>query len=752
MWTWLPTATLALATQALPAEMPANEDAFQDEAAHQLLLRARASWEVLDRSIISYTATIRQRIGAQIRMPLKDRTVYRAETTSRVWWSQDGPVVIQALGAREETPVGVSPPEEVTGLIDNVFDPAGDRIYFGATDDDDDDSDDDDGDSVEFWVEHPFAPGSEDFYEFSSGDTLSLSFPDGRRLQAAELRVMPREASIHLLTGSFWIEPESGALVRGVYRLSKDIDLEQDLKIWENEERPRIPGLFLPMTFTVSLITVEYALWDFKYWLPRSMRFEGQARAGILKAPGAMDVSYRIEEVVGADDEKVVDGRFDALSAADSVLNAWEQETGFVREGEWQRLIEDPDLARRVRARTQRNVRRVHNGKETYVLLPPDPASLHDEQVLPPPIWEEAPGFTSEAELREFAELLADMPAAATAEPQSRLYWGLTREDLTRFNRVEGLSLGARGARALDTPFGPAEAKLTGRFGTADVEPSLELDLRWDGVRRQFGFEAYHKLSPVDEDARHLGLGNSIIALLFGRDDGEFYRTSGARFSLEPASDHRAAWTWTLYGEHQESVERNTNVSLPRLFDSDHTFRENIAAARADQLGTSLTLRPYWGSERTGLQVGAELSVRGEVGDYRFARADAALRTAFSITPKIRSALEVAGGTSWGDVPAQRLWYLGGSSTLRGYDGSTAVGTSFLRARAELARVYPVVSVSLFGDAGWAGDRGDIALDDTRFSVGVGGSVLDGLIRVDIARGLRDPQGWRLELYLDGIL
>jgi len=36
--------------------------------------------------------------------------------------------------------------------------------------------------------------------------------------------------------------------------------------------------------------------------------------------------------------------------------------------------------------------------------------------------------------------------------------------------------------------------------------------------------------------------------------------------------------------------------------------------------------------------------------------------------------------------------------------------------------------------------------------VGIGGSLLDGLVRMDIARALRAPTGWRLELYVDGII
>jgi hypothetical protein len=35
---------------------------------------------------------------------------------------------------------------------------------------------------------------------------------------------------------------------------------------------------------------------------------------------------------------------------------------------------------------------------------------------------------------------------------------------------------------------------------------------------------------------------------------------------------------------------------------------------------------------------------------------------------------------------------------------------------------------------------------------GVGASFLDGLLRIDLARALKSPKGWRLDLYLDGIL
>jgi hypothetical protein len=81
------------------------------------------------------------------------------------------------------------------------------------------------------------------------------------------------------------------------------------------------------------------------------------------------------------------------------------------------------------------------------------------------------------------------------------------------------------------------------------------------------------------------------------------------------------------------------------------------------------------------------------------------------------------------------------------------VGGTYLRARAELARHTDFGAVALFGDAGWAAEtRRPVELDQVLPSVGLGLSLVDGLIRLDGAWGLREPTGFRLDLYLDGIL
>ena len=59
----------------------------------------------------------------------------------------------------------------------------------------------------------------------------------------------------------------------------------------------------------------------------------------------------------------------------------------------------------------------------------------------------------------------------------------------------------------------------------------------------------------------------------------------------------------------------------------------------------------------------------------------------------------------------------------------------------------------MFTDFGWAGPRDTFDWDDMLYGVGIGASLLDGLIRMDLSHGLRGPgRQFRLDLYLDALL
>lgn len=727
-----------------PSRCGAQDDTYEDASARALHEAAVAARERREDSVVRYTALVRQRIGASLRMPLKDRTLFRSEAAYRVFWSRAGQTLVQVLALREETPLGVSRGQTHQGLFDQAFDPANDRLLFGFVDPDEDMGRPGDDD---FWFEHPLLPEYRSSYRFSVGDTLVIALPDGRRVEAVELRVVPQEADVHRMTGSLWIVPESGALVRAAYRLSDTFDAFRDiadLRAEEDRDLKYVPGLFKPWTFELSLIAVDYALWDFDVWLPRSMRAEGVATAGILKAPAALDLSYEIEDVVteadlaaGDDDQDAVpDVRFQTRAEAMDYLArvAGDQDVPYVVEGGW----------------TERRGRR---GRRTVgYLVPEDPDVLTSSPELPPPVWEDGPGFASRDEIEELFGGIADLPAPPLAGMPATFRWGLQRPDLVRYNRVEALSVGARGQLRPNSPVGPLSMTLTARLGAGDRVPNVRLDATREGLRRRVTWSVFHELAAVQEERRALGLGNSITAAVFGRDDGDYFRRSGAWLELSPPSAERTWFRVRALAEYHRPVAAETGFALWHVADDAWAFRPNLDAAEGWEVGGLVTLSPYWGGDPRSVQGGVELSARASGADFEYASASVESRVAMPLPSDFRIGLEAGMGTSWGAPPPQRLWLMGGAGTLRGYGPRAMEGRSYWRARGELARQHSFGALSLFGDLAWAGPRDRIRLDDALAAAGVGLSLVDGLIRVDAAWALRAPRGFRLEAYLDGIL
>ncbi|HSK17725.1 MAG TPA: hypothetical protein VK912_01195 [Longimicrobiales bacterium] len=710
--------------------------AFADPGAAEIFDRARAARDRTDHAIRSYTAIVRNRIAAAMRMPLKDRTLFRQETAARVRWSRDAEIVVQMLAARTQHPGGVEAPQGYSGIgIDELFDPGEDRMYFGMSSGDTDDVSDDD----DFWIEHPLGDAAERHYRFASGDTLTITLQGGRVIRAIELRVTPRRDDPHTVRGTLWIEEQSGALAQAAFRLARTVDVLRDMNAIDEDDRDdmnKVPGFLKPFEFDITLMTVEYSLWEMEHWLPRTMRFEGIGRAGVLKFPASTDLSYEMIDVE-LDAPEVVAAR--AAAPDDSVL---------IRNA---RRVES-EAARRVAAEWGMDedfhtVDRNHSGRDVVLLVPTDSMQLLRSDDLPPPIWSDAPGFATQDELESLSDRLASLGGPLRRETTTHFGWGFGEGEMLRYNRVEALSIGARFAAALPQ----LEVETTVRFGLGDLHPNAGLSLRRESLRRTLELRGYHELTTVDPDRAALGMGNSLSSLMFGRDAGHYYRGSGASLTWSPPVTSRASREVTAYAEYQNDVARNTHIALPRLW-SDSVFRENITAVEAMQYGGMLRVRPWWGSDPIRPQFGIDMMVQGETGDYDLARSSLTLRGAFQMTRGIRIGAEAGVGTSVGDVTPQRLFYLGGAQTLRGYEPGTVAGTSMARGRLEMARTASFGAVVLFSDWGWAGDRENIRNANQRLSVGAGTSLLDGLVRIDLAHGLRAPRGWRLDLHLDAVL
>ncbi len=752
----------AIAAGGAQAQTRFAPDAFLDPVARALYEAAFDGWNTLDESVVRYTARIDQRIAAAIRMPLRDRVVYHNETAVRAFWERDYDPVVQVLGSRSEYPGReIAMREGDLGWLEDLpfdepFEPGSDHLFLGMGNDPTG-AEPTEGD---YNLIHPLGPGADTVYRFQSGDTLAVSFSDGRRLRATQLDVLPREASARRISGVLWIQPETGALVRATYRLSREFDAIRDIPELQEEDEAGefrfVPGILRPWTFNLNVVAVDYTLWDFKAWLPRSMRLEGEVAAGILKLPVSMDMAYRVESVVMQDD---LDAAQEGEPTGQETVAADDmREVHFATRAEAMDFIaallaEDDRVPYELMSETPARERR------SLLIVPEELSRVAESAHLPPPIWEAATGFTDVEALEAHVRDLADLPALPVQLIPWSFDWGWAHSDLVRYNRVEGPAVGGRLRWDLSNRYA---VNLKGSFGFADLRPKARAELERSTVLRRLTLGAYHEMQ--DAQTHGLRFGTAFAALLWGRDDGEYFRATGVDLTWRPPEGSRESFQFRAYAERHGALANNTDFVLFRVFDDDWRFRPNLAADEAEEAGAELRLSPWWGHDPLKAQFGLELEVRSAVwrslGDEErreYAQASATARAVIPLRGNgwtgWRLGVEAAGGNTWGAAPVQRSWFLGSASTLRGYPASVASGPSFVRGRLEASRYYHGVAGSVFSDVGWAGAAADFDGADLLASIGIGGSVLDGLFRLDMSRGLRGPlKEFRIEFYLDGIL
>lgn len=713
-----------LVTAVLAVQVPSGDSsAYLDAEARRLVAASRARRETIDRSITGYRTTMRERIGVGIRALRRDRLLYRRELALRIDWRRDSVARIDVIGARQQVPAAAPKrtlPEDLKGDAgDYAFDPADDRLTIGFNSSRRDSTSDSTRDRrLEF--QHPLAPGSEAHYRFATGDSSVVVFPNGRMIRLRELRIIPRRLDVRLMTGSFWIDEDSHAVVRALVRPARAFDFEQDV----GEGDDHIPGFVKPIRVEFRFLTIDYGLWEGRWWMPRLIAMDAVATAGsILQMPVRYERVYDDYDVTGDTTLRRAPRPPVASAADDSVARA----------------------ACHAREEAEQISCKCRNGHclAFRVNIPTDTAALLVNTLLPPPFGAEHDTLIASGELQELNRAVGQLPATPWQFRARPPRWGLAR-----FNRVEGLSLGVRG----ELDLGRLRADGALRLATTDVTPDVEAGIAREDATKRSRLAGYYRLAAVDPTARSLGIGNSLNALFLGRDDGDYYRGTGVELTITPAVTLSQRFTVRVYAEQQRGARQFTNFSLPNVFNDNHVFRPNIVADSADQLGASLTLRTQRGIDPARPRWSADVTLDGGAGTYGFSRASSTLRLTTPLAGQMAGALELAGGMSAGRVPVQSYWYLGGPGTLRGYGGNAMSGDAFWRARLELANSWPAARVVLFADVGRAAPREHLSLAKSLAGVGVGASFLDGLVRLDVARGVRSPTGWRVDFYTDAAL
>ena len=749
--------------------------AFRNPAARDLLLRARASRLRQDSALVAYDAMAYQRISAGLGFARigRDRLLYRSEHASRVRWQRGvgawvdvkgARAVLPSVGGEAEDEIREEMADEVEGETPIPYYPGYEPLFIGT------------GrvkaEVNEKEIVHPLAEGAEAYYTYRAADSASIRLPNGNVVRIRELEVRPRTARWNYAVGSLWFDADRGQLVRAAYRLAEPLDVwaivdEETKREGHDDEVPKwVKGMLSPMRGQIRAIAVEYGLYGGgRFWLPRLQYAEGDAQAGFMRVPFKIEQSFKYASVNG--DEKLPPIRrperpnLDSLS--DSARERWRDSVRVVR-----RAVRDSiEKGLKPRGadcgpdgmRTSIGTRYGDDddtGAERLRIatrIPCDVNKLATSPELPKSIFdpgEEVFDVKARDELVNEAIRLGAQPEWAPQRP--RIHMGL---DLMRYNRVEGPSVGARA----DQQFGAGySASLLARLGFADLEPNAELTLQRTDLLRTVRVRGYNRLVSAGDWGDPLSFGSSVSALLFGRDDGMYYRASGAELTVTRTRASGAPWAeWRLFAERERAARRETTWSISGALDApDLPVRTGQYAGGGLRLYTSRGLDPH------GFRLFTDTRLEGAAGKPNgdttqvggstvgYGRAAMDVTVTRGLGRRLSSALTVAGVTSAGELPPQRGWYLGGVSTVRGQAAATAAGNSFWLGRAELALETQGVRTALFGDIGWAGDRASWrAIGQPASGVGVGTSLLDGLVRFDVARGIHPEREWRVNAYLD---
>ncbi len=540
-------------------------------------------------------------------------------------------------------------------------------------------------------VVHPAAPGALAFYDYRLSDSLTLRLPE-RELRVYKVEMRPRDPDGPGLVGTLYLDRESADIVQMEFTFTAASYLDETLDYFS--------------------VRIENALWANRYWLPRRQGIE--LRRGIeplnFPAGGIIRAEFKItnyEFNVGTPPGFF---RGPPVYALPRPLRE-----GFAFEGGLYDAL-DPKVA----------------------TAPPSLESIR----------ETAGRIIAESHLERARGLRLAVPGASS---------------VLRLRRAEGLYLGP--ALSRDYPggirtvvsagyaLGRDRWQVAGRL-TAPLAESIGLELA-GYVERAAEAAAWEPSS---------GVVATLATLLDGEDYRETYWASGGRFTLRAPWGPRRVGLSIAWEEWEAAA-----LEADDVIDRGYRPVRRLDDGRVAWLALELKQPPTGALERVG-----GLSWEGRIegatsalaGDFDYVRVAA---RGESLWPDAGLGLDLrlfagAGLVAGGRVPAQRLLPGGGRGTVRGYHFHRFVGDGYGAGGLELRRpvLWPFISVAGFADVGWVGRLGSGAAAGRAIEVwnaegrpagsargpligvGAGVGMLFDILRVDLARGLRQGGIWEL--------
>jgi hypothetical protein len=699
-----------------------RSDAFADPRARELVELARIRRATVDLRISRYQVDVNERTSIRARFAGLERLVFRREMATHIQWSPDT-VQVEVRGAREVQPMASSetgvPPAMLAEMVPALaFDPMDSEMLLRL-------------DSTV--ILNPLGPGSEAHYRFARGDSTVIRLPDGRDIRLLELLITPRQADPRLINGAFWLDSDTHAVVRAGFRLSRA----------RSASGSRVSFLQPEVTLEVDHIAIEYGLWDLEWWLPRSLVASGVVHAPGFRFPVAYERRYGEYQVEGsAPGEElrafeegmrpcrwvysgIIALRSGGPVPADASWDeAWVRSAGRAAElggGRLDERVDDrvvPDTAAFGA-----------EGCDRAVIVSRAEGNLALTDAFDWDIYDAGEGPLGPGERAALAEMVSGLPMVPWGLAPPRIQ--LLPVDAVRFNRVEGLSVAARAT----LPMGPLDLRAELRAGTTK-EWSGRIAGAGSTGRLVVEGGGYRDVVATAVPSHPFSPAGSLSSLVLGRDENDYFRASGVELRLGPPTARSPRWEMRLFAERQQPLEVGTQASLRRLIDRDFETRPNLRAEAMDQAGMTLALRRFRGDDRSRLRMDGELLLHGETGDRTFGRPMVRATLEHPLPGDVQAALALSAGLGVGDLPVQRLWQIGGAATVRGQEPAVLRGERMYLVRGELLRGGPALGLAAFADAGWAGSSEPGASRPVG-GVGVGLSLYDHSLRIDLAHGVR---------------
>ncbi|MDZ7630014.1 MAG: hypothetical protein U5K74_01335 [Gemmatimonadaceae bacterium] len=863
-----PPATAPEPVRRRPVTAALQSSAFADSATRTLFLLARRARLAQDSALRGYDARTQARITVNMGTSalVRNKLLFRTENASNVKWRRGQGMWIEPLASRTTVPMSknVNVNGVAASLIPVPYFPGRDQLWIPGTDMA---TVRKDVDETEGFA-HPLAEGSEAYYRYQIGDSIRIRLPSGDNLTLRELKVIARRPEWRAFVGSFWFDSRSGSLVRAAYRLSAPIeiwneamaDVKKDLEEAQRDTTPQraarikdakedappafVRGIMNPMRFDISLVTVEYALYEGKFWLPRVNRAEGETQVMFMHIPIRVEESYRYDDVDGAeplpplpslasarqtmasmqvcapaceevDTEDVSDvavNRQRRLQLTDSLLKAYGLQPALVADTSALAVrtryvgdslyrvyrtsvlkgIRDARYATRdsllraagrevpaptdssrdarrtrrfgdslYRAMTRAERARVrdaeckatggyytrtetrYEGALRYGLrLPCDSTALATSKELPASPYDANEEVFSQRDADALASSLGLGLQPAFGPQPLQFDYSLNQQ---RYNRVEGFSFGTE----VKWPLGAGyTASALARIGVADWQPNAELRLARSNGRKTVQVAAFRRLSYTNDFGNPLSLGSSLATLLYGRDEGFYYRNLGAELTWVKQTG-TGQLSWRAFGERHDAVDKRWNFNVANAFSDNRRMLDNIVAQEGQVGGGAGEWHASYGLDPRGWQVTTDMRAEAAGGSFNYARGLADITVAHPLFWKLSFGQTLSSGTATDSVPVQRQFFMGGLRTVRGQIAGTRVGNTYWLSRSELAFGSDAAKRTLFLDLGWAGERNDFTKPGRPISGwGFGSSFAGGLFRTDVSRGIYPRKGTRVDLSL----